>query len=68
MLEDKTKHVYLHKGVRLVITSSKIEHEDYVQLMNTTSIAPEFTCKVFCMGYVIGSQNVPPINDINEFK
>ena len=64
--------VYLDlKSNRLMIVNEAIENNDFLQLMNNNgqdSNTLHSFCKLFCIGYIMGSNKKTPINDINEFK
>ena len=68
------KFVYLILSQkRLVIVSSKITDKDYHELMNTGADGPESllitTCKMFCIGYIMGTQSgIKPVNLLEEFQ
>jgi hypothetical protein len=71
------KFVYLILSQkRLVILSSKMNDRDYRELMNTGNdggIGMESllmtTCKMFCIGYIMGSQSsIKPVNLLEEFQ
>jgi hypothetical protein len=64
--------VYLDlKSNRLMIVNEQIENHYFLQLMNNDgqnlSMLYSF-CKLFCIGYIMGSSKKTPINDINEFQ
>lgn len=68
--------VYLDtKANRLMIVQEPIENKDYNHLMDNNGedtlsnrhILLGF-CKMFCIGYIKGSGNNKPINDLNEFR
>ena len=67
--------VYLDtKANRLMIVQEPIEKKDYLKLMDNdgddTSSNQETLltfCKIFCIGYIIGTGNKKPINDVKEF-
>jgi len=66
------KHlVYLDtKANRLIIVNKAIQNDNFVQLMNNNGPDEKELldfCKAFCIGYIMGSDNKKPINDINEF-
>ena len=64
-------YVYLDsKNNRLIIVDKGIENEDFLQLLDINGQEKETIhtyCKLFCIGYIIGSKEETPINDINEF-
>lgn len=59
------------KNNRLTIVSQAIDSKDFFELMSNKGEDRDLClafCKMFCIGYMIGSGNKSPINDINEFK
>lgn len=64
--------VYLDvKSNRLTILNEAIENNDYLHLMDNNgqdSNSLLSFCKLFCIGYIMGSNKKTPVNDINEFK
>lgn len=64
-----TYYVYLNiTENRLIITSQKIIDKKYSQLMHSTGSISLDICKMFCIGYIMGSKFKTPINSIEEFK
>ena len=63
-------YVYLDTiNNRLLISRTKMDNKVYFEFMNTDNdISGEAICKTFCAGYIIGSKNKTPINDIMEFR
>jgi len=63
--------VYLDtKANRLIIVNETIQNDNFVQLMANNGPNEKLVsnfCKVFCIGYIMGSDNKKPVNDINEF-
>lgn len=64
--------VYLDlKSNRLMIVNEQIENNNFFQLMknNGQDLTMLYSCcKLFCIGYIMGSNKETPINDINEFQ
>ncbi len=64
--------VYLDlKHNRLVIVNEAIKNSDFLLLMDNNGMDSDTLhsfCKVFCIGYIMGSKNKTPINNINEFQ
>lgn len=64
-------YVYIDTNInRLLITTTQLYEERFFQLMScdgVVSIALR-NCKLFCIGYILGSSNKTPINDIHEFE
>lgn len=65
-------YVYLIKSdKRLIITTNEIIDSDYKHLMdssNSNAVNVNDTCKIFCIGYIMGNSNDNVINKLEEFK
>lgn len=68
--------VYLDKKAnRLIIVQEPVDNKDFIKLMDNNGIYSFNNrevllqcCKMFCIGFIIGTDNKKPINDLNEFK
>ena len=67
------KYVYLKKDEnRLVITSQNLDEDNnyrfFIFVENDDEDVVNKACQVFCMGYICGSQNEKPVNELHEFN
>jgi hypothetical protein len=66
-----THYVYLDTNInRLLITTTQLDPQKFSLLLSSSgNFSLGLTqCKLYCIGYIAGSLNKPPINDINEFN
>lgn len=66
-------YVYLDtKANRLVLVQSPLDNKDFIELMKNEGTDQNLSinyCKIFCLGYILGSLRLTPVvNDIKEFE